>query len=1103
MKHPYLLLGMLFFCLCWISPISAQTGKSLTFNGTNQYMRIPHHADFNIEANESYTITLWIKGTKYNSSQSQRVLTKRDLNTESNKTGYEIWGFRNTTDNIIAMNMPNANGNHNNSMSVWNDPKFATPRDTWFHYALVVDRTTGKISYYFNGEFGSNSGSKDISSWFCTNEYDVLLGAGFNQGNPDNLFQGSVDNVRFYKKALSAAEIVADKTATVDASTEGLVAAYDFEEIQGLTVTDISGKGHNGTLVNYTPVIDGDFSIVSVELTNDPNKTGRGNQDEVIQKLKIVGGGQSSVTLDNVKFNIINTTALADITKVKVYATSSNAFDPRKVADYTLLGECNAVEGENTCTLTGTLSAGETYLWLTYDIAENANEGNTIGGNITSITTSAGKRDITHTTNVSREILLTRKLLYAPGDLGSLYYRIPAIVTAKDGSLVIATDKRKFDQGDLPGDIDILINRSTDKGKTWSEALTIAQGQGRGQGFGDAALVRTGEEGGLLCIFVGGTGLFNSTYINPIRTYICKSNDNGVTWSAPHDITDQLYGNNCVDPARKYFYGSFCASGAGLLSRDGVIYFVAAMRETSSNTLSSFLVYSEDNGTTWKVSTRLLSGGCDEAKITELNDGTLLVSVRNLSPGSRYYFTSTDKGATWSSRQSWSDMYATNCNGDIIYYTSTLDGYEKNRILHSVPNASNRTNVSVFVSYDEGQTWPIKKSICPTESAYSSLCILPDGTIGAYTEENYNTSSFSCYYLNFSLEWLTNGQDTYYAPNTVETVETPTFSEPTGLYDEELSVSIACATPDAVVYYTTNDETPTIESTVYENPITVSSTTVIKAIAMKEGMANSPIASATYTFSPAGKYCLPTLAPSDANVTNTFVQSITSTDATTNIEHTATARQFYTRISTPIEVEQGKSFTLNYIAKNLGDYSTTIVRQDLRYCVAVMHIDWNNDGVFEASEMTRVAGKLSSENLHNVGGNVDVLNISKTINVPENTPEGTYRCRMVYNNAWESLSTVTNACAPIKEGVLCDVDFKVIKSTGIQSEDSAMKAYIAGENIIVEGAAEKAYSLINEAGQIVERGILNHKTIIPTSQYAKGVYILSIENDYHQKLIIK
>ena len=62
---------------------------------------------------------------------------------------------------------------------------------------------------------------------------------------------GEMDDLRFYNKALTLDEIKADMDATVDGTTDGLVAAYDFTDISGVEVPDISGHGHTGTLVNF------------------------------------------------------------------------------------------------------------------------------------------------------------------------------------------------------------------------------------------------------------------------------------------------------------------------------------------------------------------------------------------------------------------------------------------------------------------------------------------------------------------------------------------------------------------------------------------------------------------------------------------------------------------------------------------------------------------------------------------------------------------------------------------------------------------------------------------------------------------------------------
>ena len=140
-----------------------------------------------------------------------------------------------------------------------------------------------------------------------------------------------------------------------------------------------------------------------------------------------------------------------------------------------------------------------------------------------------------------------RLRLYAPGDYGSRNWRIPAIRALPDSSLLVVNDRRKYNEGDLPEDIDIVARRSTDNGRTWSEPVTIVKGTGRGQGYGDPALVTT-SDGDVICAFAGGNGFFASTEANPIRTFIARSHDSGQTWSIPEDITALIWGSKALNP---------------------------------------------------------------------------------------------------------------------------------------------------------------------------------------------------------------------------------------------------------------------------------------------------------------------------------------------------------------------------------------------------------------------------------------------------------------------------------------------------------------------------------------------------------------------------
>lgn len=329
-----------------------------------------------------------------------------------------------------------------------------------------------------------------------------------------------------------------------------------------------------------------------------------------------------------------------------------------------------------------------------------------------------------------------RHRLYAPGDYGSANWRIPALCALPDGSLLAVNDKRKFNEGDLPQDIDIVACRSTDNGRTWSEPVTIVTGQGVKKGFGDPALVVT-EKGEVICAFAGGNGYFQSTEEDPIRLFVTRSLDGGKTWSKPEDITFQIWGTKALNSACQKYRASFFSSGNGLrLTRGahkGRIMFAVPMLRKDEWVSDNFVVYSDDDGHSWQVSECAFSGG-DEAKLVELVDGRVLLSTRQSGP--RGYNISEDGGVHWGTQGYWSEMTTNACNGDIIRLSATDRGGERNVLMHSIPNSMIRESVTIFFSYDEGKTWQDPLLLFNGPSVYSSLTVLPDGSVGAYIEQN-------------------------------------------------------------------------------------------------------------------------------------------------------------------------------------------------------------------------------------------------------------------------------------------------------------------------------------------------------------------------------
>lgn len=353
-----------------------------------------------------------------------------------------------------------------------------------------------------------------------------------------------------------------------------------------------------------------------------------------------------------------------------------------------------------------------------------------------------------------------RTVLFNMGDYDSQYWRIPALVTAADNSLVAVVDKRGSSLGDLPNTISIMSRRSTDNGKNWSEPVVVAQG-GNGKTYGDPAVVLDKKTGNLICMFVGDQGLWNATPYNRQGIYVSKSTDNGVSWSEPVVITDQVYANHSG------WYAGFAGSGHGLCLKDGRLMFVLAIRATSATgvPLHNYAIYSDDGGDNWTLSTNAATTVGDEAKVVELEDGDILMSIRNPSKGNRIFCKSTDRGQTWGKAYFETELKDPACNGDIIRYSySTDEGSEgKSRLLHSLPESTTtRENVTVYLSEDDGETWPIKKRLVDGYSAYSSLTVLPDGTIGALVEEGKWDSNlpgedgFQLVFYRFTMDWLTS-----------------------------------------------------------------------------------------------------------------------------------------------------------------------------------------------------------------------------------------------------------------------------------------------------------------------------------------------------------
>lgn len=496
-----------------------------------------------------------------------------------------------------------------------------------------------------------------------------------------------------------------------------------------------------------------------------------GQKDQVLMKFVASvtpGWTDDNFTANSVTLNL-GATKATDLESVKVYTSANDDFVSNGQRSATLVGTASAIT-DNVVTVNFT--DGVTFkenqrFYVTADIKSDAKVGNKFDVAITGLTYNTDKTATITSGNPEGQgvIYKVQSAPFQPYDLGSHYWRIPAMVVLhhqkgenanKNGRVVTMADNRFNHNGDLPNHIDVYERHSDDNGATWSTHKMVVGTEadhalvGGGHGFGDVSLVECAS-GKIVAIMVGGPGYFQSTPSNPIVPTIITSTDGGDTWSAPRTLTDELYKTTYKEGAVQ---GSFAGSGRGLMLQrqkneqlNGRIMFAMSHR-FGKNNVQEYIIYSDDEGNTWKFSTQSAYSGGDESKLVELADGTVMISVRQ--GGQRGYNKSTDGGVTWGTQAKWADIDGNACNGDILYVN-------KHVMLHSYPNDGKRKNVTIKASFDGGKSWSNPYVVCAPSSCYSTMDVTKDGDIAIFYEDNACSTGFVLNYVVLPTSFIYEG----------------------------------------------------------------------------------------------------------------------------------------------------------------------------------------------------------------------------------------------------------------------------------------------------------------------------------------------------------
>lgn len=345
--------------------------------------------------------------------------------------------------------------------------------------------------------------------------------------------------------------------------------------------------------------------------------------------------------------------------------------------------------------------------------------------------------------------------VFVAGQDGYHTYRIPAIVVTTNRTALAFSEGRKNNRNDS-GDIDLLVKRSTDGGRTWSAQQVIWSDAENT--CGNPAPVVDQSTGIIWLLMTWNAGFDKEDQINYLkardtrRVYLSHSADDGLTWTRPVEIT------TAVKRRDWGWYATGPCNGIQLQRgpQRGRLLIPANHSTLTTSTqvvTCSHVIFSDDHGKTWQM------GGVEaemtnESTAVELSDGSLLHNMRSYHKKNRRAVArSRDAGLTWSSVALDDALIEPVCQGSILRCTWPENG-NPSRILFSNPASTKREKLTVRLSYDEGSTWPVSREIQSGPAAYSCLTILPDTSIGCLFERGEKSPYERITLARFPVTWL-------------------------------------------------------------------------------------------------------------------------------------------------------------------------------------------------------------------------------------------------------------------------------------------------------------------------------------------------------------
>jgi len=322
--------------------------------------------------------------------------------------------------------------------------------------------------------------------------------------------------------------------------------------------------------------------------------------------------------------------------------------------------------------------------------------------------------------------------------------RIPSLIVTQKGTILAFAEGREG-RSDA-GDIDLVMKRSADNGKTWSEQAIVWDDAGNTCGNPCPVV---DESTGRIILFMtwnpghDGKGSLTDEEMEAAiraerRPYMCYSDDDGLTWSEPVDMTEVCkaadWGWYATGPGVGIQLKSEKYKGRLIIPANHN-YALDQLRHRvirGEQGRGAHVLISDDGGETWRISESIIPG-CNESQVVELSDGRLMMNMRSYNGlPCRAVAYSEDGGETWSEVYHSYQLPDEQVQASFIKYGEY--GKDSMYLFSNPGNPWDRKFMTIKASFDECRTWSNEKLVYAGESAYSCMAVLPNGNIGLLFE---------------------------------------------------------------------------------------------------------------------------------------------------------------------------------------------------------------------------------------------------------------------------------------------------------------------------------------------------------------------------------